>query len=129
MNADEDYGFDVAGFLHVPQALSAAEVAASNEAVDAVGRDEGMLEWPAPHGEPFQALREHPVLSGCLGTLCGAGFAIDKPPALLHGEINRPRIGGVYQLPEPHFQPFRRMIGHPALVVDAGATADAPLTA
>ncbi len=83
MNADQDYGFDVAGFLHVPQVLSAAEVAACNEALDAVGRDEGMLEWPAPHGEPFQALREHPVLSGFLESLCSAGFAIDKPPALL----------------------------------------------
>ena len=83
MNADEDYGFDVAGFLHVPQVLSAAEVAACNEAIDVAGREEGMLEWPAPHGDPFQALREHPVLSGYVESLCGAGFAIDKPPALL----------------------------------------------
>ncbi len=28
MNADEDYGFDVTGFLHLPRVLSAAEVAA-----------------------------------------------------------------------------------------------------
>ena len=38
MNADEDYGFDVAGFLHVPGALSAAEVAACSEALDDAGR-------------------------------------------------------------------------------------------
>ena len=53
LNADEDYGFDVAGFLHVRQALSAGEVAACNEAIDAVGRDEGMLAWPAP-GDPHR---------------------------------------------------------------------------
>ena len=74
MNADEDYGFDVAGFLHVPGALSAAEVAACNEALDAAGRDGGMLEWP---------LQEHPVLTPYLETLCGSDFAIDEPPALV----------------------------------------------
>ena len=36
IDADEDYGFDVAGFVHVPQVLSAADVAACNEAIDAV---------------------------------------------------------------------------------------------
>jgi len=34
----------------------------------------------------------------------------------LHGEIYRPRIGGLYELPEPHCDPFRQMIAHPAVV-------------
>ena len=32
MNADEDYGFDVAGFLPLPQVLTGAEVEACNKA-------------------------------------------------------------------------------------------------
>tara|TARA_B100000809_G_scaffold215078_1_gene220158 strand:- start:1896 stop:3533 length:1638 start_codon:yes stop_codon:yes gene_type:complete len=83
ISADEDYGFDVAGFIHVPQVLSAAEVAACNEAIDVVGRDAGMLEWPAPHCSPFQALQQHPVLTSYLEALCGSGFVIDRPPALV----------------------------------------------
>ena len=74
MTADEDYGFDVAGFLHVPGALSAAEVAACSEALDDAGRDGGRLEWP---------LQEHPVLNSYLETLCGPDFALDGPPALV----------------------------------------------
>jgi hypothetical protein len=62
MTADEDYGFDVAGFIHVRQVLTPAEVEACNEGFDAVDGSEGMLEWTAPHCAPFRALREHPVL-------------------------------------------------------------------
>ena len=58
MNADEDYGFDVSGYLHVPQVLTPDEVAACNEAIDAVGRSEGMLDWPEPHSGPFKARSE-----------------------------------------------------------------------
>ena len=43
MNADEDYGFDVAGFIHVPRVLTAAEVAACSAAIDAVGAALGVL--------------------------------------------------------------------------------------
>ena len=83
MTADEDYGFDVAGFIHVPRVLTAAEVAACSAAIDAVGRDEGMLEWPTPHCDPFQALQAHPVLASYLETLCSSGYSLDKPPALV----------------------------------------------
>ena len=51
MNSDQDYGFDVAGFIRLPQVLTAEEMQACTQAIDAVGRDEGMLEWPAPWGE------------------------------------------------------------------------------
>ena len=90
MNADEDFGFDVSGFIHVPQVLSAAEVAACNAALDAVGEDDGMLEWPAPWCDAFAALQEHPVLLSYLEALCGPGFAVDRAPAMVqpNGEAN-----------------------------------------
>ena len=75
MNADEDYGMDVAGFIHVPQVLSAAEVAACNESIDAAGSGAGSFELPA--------LLEHPVLTAYVETLCGSGYVIDKPPTLV----------------------------------------------
>ena len=74
MKADEDYGFDVSVYLHVPQVLTAAEVEACNLAIDAVGPTKGMLDWPAEHSRPFQALQENPVLSGYLESLCGSDF-------------------------------------------------------
>ena len=75
MNADEDYGMDVAGFIHVAQVLSAAQVAACNEAIDAAGSGAGSFELPA--------LLEHPVLTSYVETLCGSGYLIDKPPTLV----------------------------------------------
>jgi len=75
MNADEDYGFDVAGFLHVPHVLSTAEVAACNEAIDAGGGNGS--------GHPFQALLEHPTLTSYLESLCGKGYVVDNPPTLV----------------------------------------------
>ena len=83
MNADEDYGFDVAGFIHLQQVLTAAEVEACNRAIDAVGREQGMLEWPAPWCDSFRALQEHPVLQNYLEALCGSGFVAEEPPGLV----------------------------------------------
>jgi ectoine hydroxylase-related dioxygenase (phytanoyl-CoA dioxygenase family) len=83
MNADQDYGFDVAGFIVVPQVLSAEQVQACNQAIDAVGRDEGMLEWPGPSGAAFRMLQEHPVLQEILAALCGPDYVLDGPPALV----------------------------------------------
>jgi len=83
MNADEDYGFDVSGYLHVPQVLTPDEVAACNAAIDAVGRSEDMLDWPEPHSGPFKALSSHPVLAEYLEALCGVDFVMDKAPSLV----------------------------------------------
>jgi len=83
MNSDQDYGFDVAGFIRLPQVLTAEEMQACTQAIDAVGRDEGMLEWPAPWGKAFRRLQEHPVLQEILAALCGPDFALDCPPSLV----------------------------------------------
>ena len=79
MNSDHDYGFDVAGFIRLPQVLTAEEMQACTQAIDAVGRDEGMLEWPAPWGEAFRRLHEHPALQDILAALCGPDFVLDLP--------------------------------------------------
>lgn len=84
MNADEDYGFDVFGFIHIPQALTPAEVDACNQALDAVGGEEGGL-LDSPHGDPFRALQQHPVLQGYLDSLCGPDSVMDHPPTLVAG--------------------------------------------
>ena len=83
MNKDEDYGFDVAGYLHIPQLLSADEIEACNRAIDAVGREDGMLDWPEPWCDPFRALQEH------LGGL----YLLPKPHcAPFHRMIAHPAI-------------------------------------
>jgi len=83
MTADEDYGFDVTGYLHIPQVLTAAQVEACNTSIDAVDRTGGMLDWPAPHAAPFQGLLENPVLAGYVESLCGSDFVLDKAPSLV----------------------------------------------
>jgi ectoine hydroxylase-related dioxygenase (phytanoyl-CoA dioxygenase family) len=83
MNTEQLYGFDVFGFIHLPRVLTPEEVRACNRAIDAVGRDDGMLEWPSPHSEPFQKLLAHPVLNDCLEALCGPGSAIDRSPSMV----------------------------------------------
>jgi len=83
MNADQDYGFDVAGFIHLPQVLTTKEIEACNRALDAVGQNEGMLDWPAPWGDAFRTLQEHSVLIGVLESLCGPGFVIDRLPSMV----------------------------------------------
>ena len=66
MNADEDYGFDVSGYLHVPQGLTPYEVAACNEAIDEVEAPQWLNELtPAQQavlGVPGQQVWEVRVL-------------------------------------------------------------------
>src|SRR5438093_40008 len=53
MSNEENYAFDVAGYLHVPGVLSREEVVVLNRALDAAEQAEGMLGWPAPDRELF----------------------------------------------------------------------------
>jgi len=97
MNAEQDYGFDVAGFLHLPQVLSEGELKACNRAIETVGQTEGMLDWPAPWCNSFRVLMEHPVLQDCLKSLCGEGFAVDRAPHLIDAaddQASRVRLFG-----------------------------------
>src|SRR5438093_11260631 len=83
MSNEENYAFDVAGYLHVPGALSPEELAALNQALDEIGQAEGMLGWPAPQRERFRDLLVHPRLVWFLNQMIGSGFRLDQAPRLL----------------------------------------------
>ena len=48
LSNEEDYAFDVAGYLHVPGVLKPEEVEALNQALDGMGESTGMLGWSTP---------------------------------------------------------------------------------
>jgi hypothetical protein len=97
MSLDDDYTFDVGGYIHVPGVLTSAELAACVAALDkdpapgapaqtdadffagtcAAGQHTGC--W----GAPWARLLAHPVLSRYLDELCGEGHRLDVAPALL----------------------------------------------
>ena len=83
MSTDENYGFDVAGFLHLRHVFTPLEVERCNGAIDAVNRRDAMLEWPAPHCEPFRLILENPALRNFLEALLGPEFVIDHPVSLV----------------------------------------------
>ena len=56
MTNEENYAFDVAGYLHIPSVLSQEEVAALNAALDAVEDSETLLGGATPHRELFRDL-------------------------------------------------------------------------
>ena len=104
---EELWFWDVRGYLVLRGVMDAPWLAAANQAVDAAIE----LQDSLPEGHPTrieevpeQVLRENDWT-----------WPEDTSPRL-RGDTNRPRIGGLYQLPEPHCDAFRRMIGHPAIV-------------
>ena len=74
MNADQKYGFDVWGFIHLTRVLDGAELAACNQAFDPSC---GL------HRDSFCALLEHPVLTDCLKTICGDDYSMDQATELM----------------------------------------------
>ena len=72
MSADEEYGFDVSGFIHLQQVLTPDEVATCNQAIDATGEDMA----------PLEELVEHPVVHDYVRALCGDDHSLDQPPSL-----------------------------------------------
>ena len=74
MSNEENYCFDVAGYLHIPAVLTPEVVAVLNGAVDTVGRDAGMLGWANPWCEPFRDLLIQPHLVGYLNQQKMVGF-------------------------------------------------------
>ena len=80
MTNEENYCFDVAGYLHVPGTLTRPEVERLNREIDAMGATEGMLGWPGKAREPFRDLLVHPALVWYLNQLVGEGFILDRAP-------------------------------------------------
>ena len=83
MTNEENYCFDVGGYLVVRAALQPGEVLALNAALDRFGRAEGMLGWPGKERELFRDLLVHPILVRCLNQICGSGFRLEQPPRLI----------------------------------------------
>ena len=83
MSNEENYAFDVAGYLHLPGILGKELVGALNEALDEVGESEGMLGWPQPQRALFRDLLIQPQLVWYLNQLMGHGFRLDRAPRLL----------------------------------------------
>ena len=95
MTNEENYAFDVAGYLHIPGVLNQEEVAALNETLDAVEESETLL--GGPHRESFRDLLVHPKVVWYLNQIVGHGFRLDQPPRLLgdrEGEIGTTLDGG-----------------------------------
>jgi Phytanoyl-CoA dioxygenase (PhyH) len=112
MTDDERYFFDVTGYLVVEDALTVAEVAECNAAIDHFserikprGREKplaegstalqgqsgrleltGMLAWEKPWCEPFRKLLVHPQIVGRLNEMSGKGFRLDHGPLLIGAE-------------------------------------------
>jgi ectoine hydroxylase-related dioxygenase (phytanoyl-CoA dioxygenase family) len=114
LGAREKFMLDLQGFLVLPAVLSAEEVQALNNAVDAswdsaytdsVGDSHpcriaghqsrafnemrGMLEWDHPHCQPFRELLAHPKIIPCMNTLHGRGWRMDHSPFLICGDGTR----------------------------------------
>ncbi len=97
MTNEENYAFDVAGYLHIPGVLSQEEVAALNEALNAFGETETLLGGDSPHRELFRDLLIHPKLVWYLNQIIGHGFRLDQAPRLLgqrEGETGLTLSGG-----------------------------------
>ena len=107
MTEREKFLLDLQGFLVVHDFLSASELSALNQAVDAceqlkgqdgnsntAGSEElagthkrgmfsGMLSWPKPHCLPFRELIVHPKAIPYLNTMHGRGWRLDHAPFIL----------------------------------------------
>ena len=83
MTNEENYRFDVAGYMIVPSVLTAAELNACNQALDQLASNNGPLRWTSPVCNPLRALREHPVLMQYLEQICGEGVRLDESPRLV----------------------------------------------
>ncbi|MXX38346.1 MAG: hypothetical protein F4Z85_09845, partial [Gemmatimonadetes bacterium] len=97
MTNEENYCFDVAGYLHVPGTLTRPEVERLNREIDAMGATEGMLGWPGKAREPFRDLLVHPALVWYLNQLVGQGFILDRAPEVWCEETcdtSAPLVGG-----------------------------------
>ena len=85
MTNEENYHFDVAGYLLLPGVLKKAEIKACNEALEQLGAGAGALDWTAPGGAALLALRDHPVVLQYLEQLLGENFRLDRRARLLGG--------------------------------------------
>ena len=80
MSNEENYCFDVAGYLHLPGVLDKDQVVRLNAVIDGIGEAAGMLAWPGEAKEPFRDLLIQPLMVSYLNQLVGPGFILDREP-------------------------------------------------
>ncbi len=116
MSEREKFLFDLQGYIHVKEFLTAAEVQALNEAVDVnlvpaeeydwsgpsqytggmdgefeIRSETGMLTWDKPWCQPFRDLIAHPKLIPYMNSLFGRGWRLEGQPGLI---MSRNGCGG-----------------------------------
>ena len=107
MNPDEQYLFDLNGYIVIEEALTPDEVERCNSALDhhpdsfhertdplaadsktLAGRTNridvgGMLEWERPWCEPFREFLFHPRVAPYLNQILGKGYRLDHGPGVI----------------------------------------------
>ena len=89
MSNEENYCFDVAGYLIVRDVLTREDIEACNRNLDQKGT--------TPLPESLAKLRDHPVLEWYLNQICGEEFQLDREPHLIGDagkDVSAPLIGG-----------------------------------
>ncbi|MYE89482.1 phytanoyl-CoA dioxygenase family protein [Candidatus Poribacteria bacterium] len=89
MSNEENYCFDVAGYLIVRGVLTKEEVGACNRDLDTEGT--------GSRAESLAKLRDHPQLVWYLNQICGEEFRLDQEPCLIgdaEEDVGAPLIGG-----------------------------------
>ena len=97
MSNEENYCFDVAGYLHVPGVLTREEIDVLYQRLDKNEQTQGMLSWPKAEREPFRNLLIHPKLVWYLNQIIGYGFRLDQEPTWIYNAANQvitPLAGG-----------------------------------
>ena len=97
MTNEENYHFDIAGFLHIPGVLNSGELQRLNDAVETSGASSEFVGLPEGQREPFRELLVHPQLVWYLNQLVGPGFKLDRLPEILGSDpamIDQPLVGG-----------------------------------
>lgn len=97
MSNEENYHFDVAGFLHIPSVINPGEVSRLTDAVESSGSTCGFIGLPEGQREPFWDLLVHPQLVWYLNQIIGPGFKLDRLPELLVSNpaaVDTPLPGG-----------------------------------
>ena len=89
MSNEENYCFDVAGYLIVPDVLTGDEIEACNSDLNQKGT--------SPLSDSLAKLRAHPVLEWYLNQICGEEFRLDREPHLIgdvEEDVGAPLVGG-----------------------------------
>jgi ectoine hydroxylase-related dioxygenase (phytanoyl-CoA dioxygenase family) len=89
MTPEEDYVFDVSGYLILKKVLSQDEVNRHRASIEAKGSS-----GQSALSDAFQNLRDHPALVSCVRQLVGENAILDRGPCLLKHEDQNLSLNG-----------------------------------